>query len=1624
MKKFLSLVLALAMIISCVSMVSFSANAEEATDPAGIRITAKADIAATEYYRKDASSASNALFAEDDIVWDEEPLEGDVVRTGYIYRNYKVFNDGTNTIKFRVYYQGGNRGAKNQIGWDDIVGITGDSTVTVAANASADIKITIPVYELADGGIAVKVGNSDGSSIYTASEAVFADGTSNELIDYAPYWTISVRFQVEAGYMNANDTFVLVPEDKDDPAYLVAQGGNITLEKVYELPAVKLGDGTLEESTLGWGTIHGGSFSAVADPADKNNTVAKLTASGAYNSIFFDLGPYIFNDPDLFYNGHGAGFYDVTFKYKAESLEGYTGNAKFSPTLNSQAHADASDIASYLDEGITAQSTYFSSGSITMTEAWQTATIKFDVTDNWYNMMKSLRHSSYSGKTNVYKIGLRLDGGSNAFKDAQFNYFIDGVEIEYTPLNGMLFEITTPGTSGYPIFRANAGLTQDMADENNVLSATFDIYNMGENPCVIDIQYQAINDWTNFENSTADKISTTPGYKTSATINMLTDGNGNLIKKDGTVIDEIKDAIIRIQTNTAKEAQLVQKILIVPTNEVAKSIYNVKYDGNAGGFTVGGGVGACTKYFDEIPAYGTPTPIPTPTPTPVPTPHTVVNGDVSVGEVGATTIEGWTVWNGGTNTIVADGDNKAIHFVPTGMYSTTGFKVAPIVYNDGDLYQGHGIGTYTFSFRARLVNPVDENLDAATAKKAASFTACICSNKSGNYSVTQQNTYNTSGITFTMTADWQTFTVSIPVKEENYKTWTEINNDAKNLFLRFDASGSGRAFGYTGAYAPVEYMIDDVTFISYAPPATPTPTPTPKPTPAGLKLTSNTGLTASTYFNGGNLAAATGFTGTKEYTYKIHNVAKQAVAIQMSVQTEDTGQWRAAAGSETNVTIPADSFMIVTSTVTVTDGKVVVNGTNYDLSACWIRINQKYSAGAQEGDGIIIEAPNGDPLYNGYGGDVTKSEVYELPTYEPYTLVNGDVSQGEIGDTTIEGWTTWKGGSNTIIQDPADENNKVIKFVPTQEYSTTGFKVAPAVYNNGIRYFGNGLGVYTITLSARLEDASYLEGLEDATLAKATAFDVSLCGSKVYSHNSEPNSYNTNSKRIHLTGEWQTFTITIPVRDNNYNGWIAADDAANVFVRLDASGASSAFMYTGTFAPVNYLIDDVTIEYKGVSSGYLFEKSGADYYVNSNGSVFTSKDVVNNYITSTQTFYNPNDYTINLEYAVQGTVPTNADGSSTGWHGYGASAFIEPGQKATLTVKVPVNPKTGNAIITSGAYGGYAEVALSSLFMRINLNRYNNEYAPNGTQFVVEADYNGTIGTKYASSGWNKGWLGITPDFNIVGANLELGSTLTINYYASLGEGYEDAFMNFVRNGQTTSVEGVLVESGENAGLYKFAYTGINPQCMGDNVEAYLVNDGQNIAVLKRYSVKDYALNKYGTEDAKLDTLIADMLAYGAASQNHTGYKTDALVTDDAYAGIADWAFTEYNVDDPDLEPVKNINGNDGAYKVKSVGMNISNVYKLKFTLTGTVTETTKVYLNGEEVAVDGGVVYTDAITATGSKQVYTITIKIDGVETSKVEYNVDAYIAAKDEGSTVVEIVQAIANYSNAAIAYVTPAN
>ncbi len=285
----------------------------------------------------------------------------------------------------------------------------------------------------------------------------------------------------------------------------------------------------------------------------------------------------------------------------------------------------------------------------------------------------------------------------------------------------------------------------------------------------------------------------------------------------------------------------------------------------------------------------------------------------------------------------------------------------------------------------------------------------------------------------------------------------------------------------------------------------------------------------------------------------------------------------------------------------------------------------------------------------------------------------------------------------------------------------------------------------------------------------------------------------------------------------------------------------------------------------------------------------------------------------------------------------------------------------------------------------------------------------------------------IKPSVEIIGASLDIGVDLTVKYYVELSYGYENSTMRFIsQSGKVTEAEGVY----DATGYYVYSYTGINPQCMSDNIDAELICDDLIIAKKYDYSVKEYCNNlvENGSADLnltpqkydKLKTLLADMLIYGAESQKYKNYNTDELA--DCYSWV-----NEYKSEFVLPEFVKSVTGNAGENKVKALGVHVSNNNKiyfklilndadLKITVNGTPVDKTTLIENSDGTFT----YYSEKLYATQFKDVFEIILFDESNNvTSAVRYNVNAYINAKYNDATVGKLVKALSNYGESSLDY-----
>lgn len=211
----------------------------------------------------------------------------------------------------------------------------------------------------------------------------------------------------------------------------------------------------------------------------------------------------------------------------------------------------------------------------------------------------------------------------------------------------------------------------------------------------------------------------------------------------------------------------------------------------------------------------------------------------------------------------------------------------------------------------------------------------------------------------------------------------------------------------------------------------------------------------------------------------------------------------------------------------------------------------------------------------------------------------------------------------------------------------------------------------------------------------------------------------------------------------------------------------------------------------------------------------------------------------------------------------------------------------------------------------------------------------------------------------IKSAQVKLGTDISVSYFVNLDEDHTGAQMKFTFNGKETVVDGVATGDGRE---YEYAFTGISPQCMGDNLKAELIYDGDVVATKDEYSILANCQNLLAKSAADLGitnaqyaamkTLIADLLVYGAKAQIYRDYKTDALV-DAGVTGAT--ALGEISADNTikTVEPSTNANI---EFTAGGVFFDYTNSLYFKFVAPGMTTSNFKVVItkyDGELNAIE-----------------------------------------------------------------------
>ena len=283
--------------------------------------------------------------------------------------------------------------------------------------------------------------------------------------------------------------------------------------------------------------------------------------------------------------------------------------------------------------------------------------------------------------------------------------------------------------------------------------------------------------------------------------------------------------------------------------------------------------------------------------------------------------------------------------------------------------------------------------------------------------------------------------------------------------------------------------------------------------------------------------------------------------------------------------------------------------------------------------------------------------------------------------------------------------------------------------------------------------------------------------------------------------------------------------------------------------------------------------------------------------------------------------------------------------------------------------------------------------------------------------------------FRIRSATLSLNNQIDVVYICEIPTGFTNVSLN---------VNGTAITDYEESGGYcYFFYTGITPQCMGDNLSATLTGSygGQTLTATKAtYSVRQYCVNrlKDSSTSDELRALVTALLSYGTRAQAYMGYNTNTYVASgDDIVNPINTSFTALSGYDAGFEG----DADAETYWI-SAGLTLTNGVAMNFrfytahasdlTIYITKDGATKIYTAIDFTAVSGEAnVYEitfDGINADEFAKTVTAAFERDDDQVgSRLSYSVNAYIQSKQNASPnkLKNLVRALSVYGACVEAY-----
>ena len=211
------------------------------------------------------------------------------------------------------------------------------------------------------------------------------------------------------------------------------------------------------------------------------------------------------------------------------------------------------------------------------------------------------------------------------------------------------------------------------------------------------------------------------------------------------------------------------------------------------------------------------------------------------------------------------------------------------------------------------------------------------------------------------------------------------------------------------------------------------------------------------------------------------------------------------------------------------------------------------------------------------------------------------------------------------------------------------------------------------------------------------------------------------------------------------------------------------------------------------------------------------------------------------------------------------------GQEATSGLTV--NPGWNTVEITMDLPGGTASITVNgeTVSMPVNTaigdyvcfaNLINNGSAVLLDQFLAESAVDAQIPAATVEP------------IDIAGTTMTLGNDLALNFMVKTSEITGTGWYAEIVHGDkvTTIEQSEWVVSGNYT---RISYRGLAAKQMVDEVVIIICDAKGNALATKTDSIRGYAMRMFGKSKPAFDTVLADMLNYGAAAQVQFNYKTD-----------------------------------------------------------------------------------------------------------------------------------------------------